>query len=447
MQTPAIAPPIHPNGDSSLPALPLELGLDPPVPVVPAAVLGTTAAVAAGLATIGAATTATAVNHAACALARRLPGVRGVAVLRRDDRGLLGVAYSPIGAALPAVLLTAAGAALHQRWIAAHGPDAPEHGLGPFNAAGLPDLLVVPFARDDALFGALVIAGTEGRPPAATKAERITAAAIGVVAAQALDAVCLRQRLDLAISRSEHEAALARERRRISHTLHEGPTQELALAGITLDRLIVALGATPTGAPVATDAEQARELIDRAIHGMRATLTTLRTPDARTPSVTGPLRELLAELEQEPDPDSPELEVDFSQVSGVHLAPEVERALVGIVREALHNVRKHADADSIQLEVRRDAHGVEVGVVDDGVGFDGMGQAGHFGLEQIRELAEGTGGRVEIGSLPGIGTSVRAWIPLPGAPPTDETSLAWAEALTLDWGEAPGPRGTTPQAR
>ena len=152
--------------------------------------------------------------------------------------------------------------------------------------------------------------------------------------------------------------------------------------------------------------------------------------------MTGPLRELIAELEQEPAPNPPELAVDFSQVSGVHLTPEVERALVGIVREALHNVRKHAAADSIQLEVRRGAHGVEVAVVDDGVGFDGMGQAGHFGLEQIRELAEGTGGRVEIGSLPGIGTSIRAWIPLPGQ--GGEEVPAWAEALTLDWGEPPG---------
>jgi signal transduction histidine kinase len=119
----------------------------------------------------------------------------------------------------------------------------------------------------------------------------------------------------------------------------------------------------------------------------------------------------------------------------VQLTPEVERALVGIVREALHNVRKHANAESVQLEVRRIEHGVEVAVVDDGIGFDGMGQAGHFGLEQIRELAEGTGGRVDIGSLPGIGTSIRAWIPLPGSEGDGDGSPGWAKGLesTLAW--------------
>ena len=148
-------------------------------------------------------------------------------------------------------------------------------------------------------------------------------------------------------------------------------------------------------------------------------------------AVTAKLPVLLAELA----PNAPSLEVDFGGVSGVPLAPEVERAVVGIVREALHNVRKHAAADSVQLEVRRAGHEVEIGVVDDGVGFDGMGQAGHFGLEQIRELAEGMGGRVEIGSLPGIGTSVRAWIPLPGDGGAGGDEFAWAEALELDWAE------------
>jgi signal transduction histidine kinase len=104
--------------------------------------------------------------------------------------------------------------------------------------------------------------------------------------------------------------------------------------------------------------------------------------------------------------------VDFQQVSGVRLAPEVERAMIGIVREALHNVRKHANADSVRLEVRRINDSVEIAVTDDGVGIQGSAPAGHFGLEQIRELAEETGGRLEVGSRSGEGTSVKAWIPL-----------------------------------
>jgi signal transduction histidine kinase len=404
-----------------------------PVAEVPATVVETTAAVARGLAAIGRATTATAVYHAACQFALRLPGVAGVTVFRRDERGLLGVAYAPPGASIPPHAIQPAAAALHRRWIAGHKEGSPLPTPWPCSFDDSPELLVVPFVRDELFLGALVIAGTDRKPPGASKAARVAASSIGVAVAQALEAVTLRQRLELSMTKTDHDAALAAERKRISHELHDGPTQELALAGIILDRLIRYLREDERGA---ADARQARELIDRSITGMRQTLTRLRQLAPEGLSATGPLRELLAEIE--PGPNSPALEVDFSNVSGVHLTHEVERTLVGIVREALNNVRKHAAAESVQLEVRRAGHEVEIAVVDDGVGFDGMDRDGHFGLEQIRELAEGMGGRVEIGSLPGIGTSVRAWIPLPGVAAA-EPDDAWVDALALDWAET-GPR-------
>ena len=387
-----------------------------------------TAAVARGLAAIAAASTATGVYHAACALALRLTGIDGVVVVRQDERGLPSMAYAPASADVPAGLVALAANALHQRWIAAHAPGAAPYDPGPFVVEEQPELLVVPFVRRDALVGALVATGRDGRMPATTKAERVTAAAIGIVAAQALEGLTIRRRLERSMSCAEHDAELAAARKDVSRELHDGPTQELALAGMTLDRLIVSLGGER---PAVDDARQARDLIDRAVHGMREAIGRLRSsrqpvPD-QGPSVTGPLREVLAEMP--PAPGSPEMEVDLSELSGVHLAPEVERALVGIVREALHNVRKHANAHTVQLEVRRSAGAVELAVVDDGDGFNGAEPTGHFGLEQIRELAEGAGGRVEVGSLPGIGTSVRAWIPLPGGPPDGPS---WADALGLE---------------
>ena len=394
-----------------------------------------TEAVAGGLAAIAAAGTATGVYHAACALALRLSGIDGVAVLRQDERGLPSVAYAPASAGVSPGLVALAAGAMHQRWIAAHRTGAPVYGPGPFVVAEQPELLVVPFVRGDALIGALVAVGREGRVPAASKAERITATAIGTVAAQALEGLTHRRRLDRSISCAQHEAELAAARKGVSRELHDGPTQDLALAGMTLDRIVTQLG---DNRAVANDALQARDLIDRAIQGMRAAIGRLRSSrdpsQDQGPSVTGPLREVLAEMP--PAPGVPEVEVDFSEISGVHLAPEVERALVGIVREALHNVRKHANANTVQLEVRRGAGAVEVAVVDDGDGFNGVEPTGHFGLEQIRELAEGAGGRVEVGSLPGIGTSVRAWIPLPGGAPDGPS---WAEALGLE----PEPKGGT----
>ena len=86
--------------------------------------------------------------------------------------------------------------------------------------------------------------------------------------------------------------------------------------------------------------------------------------------------------------------------------------MIGIVREALHNVRKHAQAErsasrcggSTTRSRSRSSTTASASTVRQ--------PDGHFGLEQIRELAEETGGSLEIGSGPGPGTSVRACIPM-----------------------------------
>jgi signal transduction histidine kinase len=361
-------------------------------------------AVASGLAAIAAERTLADVYRSTCGLAARLSGVAGVILLRPDDRGFFGVAQA-MPEKMPDELVTIAAASLHQRWIAAHAPGAPSTGPGPYVVEDRPELLVVPLVRGDSLLGALVLAGRDGSTPATPPAERLSVGALGVVAAQAVEGIVQRQRLELAISRAEHESELTTARKTISRELHDGPTQDLALAGLTLDRLVQALGEDQA---ISADARQARDLIDRAVLGMRKTIGRLRSAQPPAPSITGPLRELLAEMA----PGAPGLEVNFQEVSGVRLAPEVERAMIGIVREALHNVRKHADAESVRLEVRRVEDAVEIAVIDDGVGFEGPSPSGHFGLEQIRELAEETGGRLETRSAPGAGTSVKAWIPL-----------------------------------
>ncbi|MGI8477068.1 MAG: sensor histidine kinase [Thermomicrobiales bacterium] len=361
--------------------------------------------ISGGLAAISRERTLSGVYRAACAQALRIGGVGGAAVLRHDDRGLLSAAYAnPAG--IPVEIVNAASASLHQRWIASHAPRAADGVLAPYHVDDRPEILIAPLVSADALLGGLLLVARRGAIPAATASDRVAVAAIGAVASQAIETIVLRQRLDISMSRADHERELTTARRGISRELHDGPTQDLALAGLTLDRLVIALGAELA---ISADARQARDLIDRAVVGMRQSIGKLRSTQPPAPSITGPLRELLAEME----PAAAGFEVEFKEVSGVRLAPEVERAMIGIVREALHNVRKHAKAESVRLEVRRVDGAVEIAVTDDGVGFQGDAPAGHFGLEQIRELAEETGGRIDIGPAPGNGTAVRAWIPLP----------------------------------
>ncbi len=363
--------------------------------------------IAAGLAKIAIEPTLNGIYDESVGLLSRLPAVATVVLVRPDANGLLALCFQH-GIPVNERLIENCTSALHQQWIASHALDGDIAGPAPFALPTRDDVLLVPMVSGDALLGGFILVGKTGIPPAVGSAERVSAAAIGTVTAQAIDNLLTRQRVAIGMSPLEHDAQQAQLRKSIGRELHDGPTQELALAGITLDRLVRTLGEDQA---IAADARQARDLIDKAINGMRSVIGKLRVQEQPAPSATGPLRALVAEMA----PTSPSLEVDIAEVSGVKLTPEVERAMIGIVREALHNVRKHAQADGVRLEVRRLDDHVEIAIVDDGVGFTGGSPDGHFGLDQIRELAEETGGSIEIGSAPGTGTSVRARIPMQAA--------------------------------
>jgi signal transduction histidine kinase len=365
--------------------------------------------IAAGLAKIAIEPTLSGIYDESVGLLSRLPAVASVILVRPNAHGLLSLCFQ-YGHPVSERLVDTCTSALHQQWIASHAKDGDVTGPAPFALPTRDDILLVPMVSGDALLGGFILVGKTGIPPAVGSAERVSAAAIGTVTAQAIDNLLTRQRAAIAMSPLEHGAQQVSMRKAIGRDLHDGPTQELALAGITLDRLVRTLGEDQA---IAADARQARDLIDKAVSGMRDIIGKLRTEQQPAPSATGPLRALVAEMA----PTSPSLEVDIAEVSGVKLAPNVERAMIGIVREALHNVRKHAGADEVRLEVKRLDDHVEIAVVDDGVGFSGESPDGHFGLEQIRELAEETGGSIEIGSRPGSGTSVRARIPMHAGQP------------------------------
>lgn len=371
--------------------------------------------IAAGMAKIAIESTLAGIYTEAVGLLARLPAVATVAVIRPDDKGLLTLSYQ-CGQPIDIELAENGASAIHQQWIASHARDGSVTGPAPFALPTRDDVLLVPMVSGDALLGGFILVGRPGIPPAVGSAERVSAAAIGTVTAQAIDNLLTRQRASVALSPLEFDDAQTKLRKSIGRELHDGPTQELALAGLALDRLVRTLGEHQ---PISADARQARDLIDKAVTGMRGVIGKLRTKEKPAPSATGPLRALVAEMA----PTTAALAVDINEVSGVRLAPQVERAMIGIVREALHNVRKHARAEEVRLEVRRIDDHVEISVVDDGVGFSGDSPDGHFGLDQIRELAEENGGSIEIGPGPGTGTSVRARIPMESAGDRQDDSV------------------------
>jgi len=98
---------------------------------------------------------------------------------------------------------------------------------------------------------------------------------------------------------------------------------------------------------------------------------------------------------------------------GMPLPADVQVQVLHVVQEALSNVRKHAQAREVWVEVQQTPHW-RVEVRDDGRGFEpdcaGPDET-HVGLRIMRERAQNIGATVELASVPGSGTCVVLKLP------------------------------------
>jgi signal transduction histidine kinase len=197
------------------------------------------------------------------------------------------------------------------------------------------------------------------------------------------------------------------ERQRIASDLHDDAIQKVTAASMRLDMLAMAH-------PELSDDDafvKAKATVYASIESMRHLMSELR-PYVLDRDGLGPaLRQLLQEdfgLDGGPDY---ELSDDLSAEP-----PEVARVvLFRIAQEALTNVRKHAGASNVHVELREEAGGYLVRVTDDGAGFvTGIrpdSASRHIGLRSMRHRAEQAGGTCTVESSPGEGTGVEIWLP------------------------------------
>ncbi len=98
----------------------------------------------------------------------------------------------------------------------------------------------------------------------------------------------------------------------------------------------------------------------------------------------------------------------------VSAEPSLELVVYRIAQEALLNAARHSRADTVWLQLRRDHDALSLSVIDNGVGFmdDGRTAGGAFGLVLMRDRARSVGGRMEIRSRPGSGTTIESRFPV-----------------------------------
>jgi signal transduction histidine kinase len=146
---------------------------------------------------------------------------------------------------------------------------------------------------------------------------------------------------------------------------------------------------------------------------VREGILSLRTSLDGSRGLQDTLRDYLT-VWQEQSGVSAEL-VDATNGAG-RLTALAEVQLLRIIQEALANVRKHAQASRVRVELTRDGSQLVARIVDDGVGFapDGRTHMGvpRFGMSTMRERAESLGGDFDVSSTSGKGTCITVRLPL-----------------------------------
>ena len=263
--------------------------------------------------------------------------------------------------------------------------------------------LAVPLKRGDNVVGALCVGRKEAR--AFQPEDRELLDGLGAQAAIAIENARLYAEVG--------SLATLQERERIAREMHDGLAQALSFLRFRLRTLEDRLedGGQPPASP---ELAELRVVAGKAFEEVRQSIFGLRTMVSRSLGLIPTLAEYLHEFSAQHGIQV-DLQVQEDRVPGFSSAEETQ--LVRIIQEALTNIWKHAKATRavIRLGVQ-DGHR-EVTIQDNGRGFEPerirKGGSSRFGLETMRERAEGLGGSLEIESPPGAGTTVTIRLPGP----------------------------------
>jgi signal transduction histidine kinase len=195
------------------------------------------------------------------------------------------------------------------------------------------------------------------------------------------------------------------ERGRLARELHDETGQ--ALTSILLG--LRSVEETVDDPQSRTALEGLRELVVTTLQDVRRLAVELRPKALDDFGLVPALERLTGSFA-----DQTGIEVDFeAALQEERLPPEVETTLYRVVQESLTNVVKHAGAQRVTVVLtRRDGSALAL-VEDDGEGFDPDGiDDDRFGLVGMRERLALVGGRLQIESAPGSGTTVAAEVPL-----------------------------------
>jgi PAS domain S-box-containing protein len=201
------------------------------------------------------------------------------------------------------------------------------------------------------------------------------------------------------------------ERISLARELHDGPMQDLYSVSWNFEILKSAI---PPG--------EAVDMFDSTLDTIQSVVDTLR-------EITGELRpaaldhfgldkaiySYISKIQEA----HPHLAIEAKLCDdGKVLSDRVRVAIYRVVQNALNNIVRHSQAKNVQITYELNRQKAYLQVQDDGCGFETptrwveLARSGHFGLVGMIERVHAVGGKMEVNSTPGVGTTIQVEVPI-----------------------------------
>ena len=271
--------------------------------------------------------------------------------------------------------------------------DHPDSYGFPANHPEMESFLGVPVRLGSEIFGNLYLTH---KPGGFTAEDQQAVEGLAVVAGAAINTARLQRRL--------RRLAVVEDRERIARDLHDAIIQDLFAVGLSLQAQSQKVTVPEVSRVIADTVER----LDDAIASLRRFIFDLQPPIWSQRDLRAEVTEMIGQLSA---PYEVSTEVTFEGRLDALDPGAVDDALQ-LVSEALSNSLRHAAADLVQVEIRRDREELLLIISDEGQGFDPGTPTEGMGLDNIQRRAERTGGEATVVSTPGTGTTVRIRLPI-----------------------------------
>lgn len=216
-----------------------------------------------------------------------------------------------------------------------------------------------------------------------------------------------------------NDLAVAEERLRIAHEMHDGLAQVLAYVNTKAQAVKQFLRTGRT--------EEAEKHLDQLAAAAREVYADVRESIIGLRSAADPDRPFAGALKDYINTWQAHAGVDCRLVvrGEPRLSPNAQLQVLRIVQESLANIRKHAGARRVDVTLEQGENRLRMTIQDDGAGFTpgelGRSELPRFGLSTMRERAGTLGGTFLLESSPGTGTRVTVELPTAAAPLKEES--------------------------